>query len=290
VINRTSPSTCAEEAIQTQDSGLGTTYERWALYRFLERIRREYGLRSVLEGPGDGITGIAYLNSLGLARAGAQVTLASTEPQRAAFARDVWSRYAPPTHQADVRMIEAPGSLDGFEDGYDLAWNFNIINRHPNPSGLLEQMARASRRYVLVVVPNRKNYGFFLHRLQHRASGEAWDHGPMELLAAAPFQKMFVALGLRVREVAWVDCPWWPDIVDFGAMLTSFLPFLNGAARRLKPENRLAWPADGLPYFAPQEYPQVHQRMQRLALFEDCRWKGITQRFAHHVAILAEKA
>ncbi len=286
---RTRPSICAEEAIQTQDSGLGTTYERWALYRFLERIRQEYAIQSVLEGPGDGITGIAYLNSLGLARSGAQVTLAATEPQRAAFARGIWQRYAPPAHQPDVRVIDPPGSLTEFEAQSDLAWNFNVINRHSHPRGLLEEMARASRRYVLVVVPNCKNYGFFLHRLQHRASGEAWDHGPPELLAAAPFQQMFVALGLRVREIAWVDCPWWPDIVDFGAMLTSFLPFLDGAARRLKPQNRLAWPADGLPYFEPEKYPQVHQHMQRLAVFEDCRWKGITQRFAHHVAVLAEK-
>lgn len=289
MINRTSQSNSTEEAIQTQDSGLGTTYERWALYRFLEDIRREFGIQTVLEGPGDGITGIAYLNSLGLARSGASVTLAATGQQRAAFARPVWQRYASTACQPEICLVDPPGSLAGFENRFDLVWNFNIINRHPHPRMLLEQMARASRRYVLVLVPNRQNYGFFLHRLQHRASGEAWDHGPTQLLAAAPFQMMFSEIGLRVRKIAWVDCPWWPDIVDFGALLTSFLPFLGGAADRLKPEHRLTWAADGLPYFEPEQYPQVHQRMHRLAFFENCRWRAVNQRFAHHVAVLAEK-
>lgn len=287
---RTSPPSSTQETIQTQDNGLGTTYERWALYRFLERIRRDFSIQSVLEGPGDGITGIAYLNSLGLSRSGVRATLAVTEPQRAAFALRVWSRYALQTHQPDLRVMDPSGNLAIFENHFDLVWNFNVINRHPRPLDLLEQMARASRRYVLVVVPNRKNYGFFLHRLQHRASGEDWDHGPLELLAAEPFQHKFAGLGLQVREVAWVDCPWWPDIVDFSAMLTSFLPFLDGVAGRLKPENRLAWPADSLPYYEPEKYPQVHQHMRRLAVIERSRWTPLKQRFAHHVAVLAEKA
>lgn len=278
-----------EATIQTHDSGLGTTYERWALNSFLERVRLDCSVKTVLEGPGDGITGIAYLNSLGLARAGAHATLAVTEPRRAEYAQQVWQRYAPRSHQPQIRLVDPPGSLDTFDAQFDLVWNFNIANRHPRPFDLVRQMARASRKYVMVVVPNRRNYGFFLHRLQHRASQEAWDHGPIDLLAAAPYQKIFIELGLRVREVGWLDCPWWPDIVDFGAMLTSFLPFLHSAAERLKPENRLVWPADGLPYYEPHKYPQVHAHMRRLAVFEHCRYPAIKQRFAHHVAILAEK-
>ena len=100
---------------------------------------------------------------------------------------------------------------------------------------------------------------------------------------------MFSSLRRGIRAGSFVDCPWWPDIVDFGTLTSDFFPFLKGAARRLKPENRLVWPADHLPYFEPEKYAPVHQKMRRLAYFETCPIPFVKQRFAHHVAILAEK-
>ncbi len=278
-----------DPVVQTHDSGLGTTYERWALNRFLDGLRQHCGWQTVLEGPGDGITGIAYLNSLGLARAGMQVTIAATEASRAEFARQVWSVYAPSERQPRITVQHPPGSLDNAAGQYDLVWNFNVINRHPQPGVLLDEMIRASRRWVLVIVPNRGNYAFWLHRLHHRASRQAWDHGPVELLAAAPYQRMFAQAGLAVRKVAWVDCPWWPDIVDFSALVADFVPVLKGAATRLKPEKRLHWPANHLPYYEPERFVEVHRLMQRLAFIENSPIGPLKQRFAHHVAVLAEK-
>lgn len=278
-----------EPLVQTHDSGLGTTYERWALNRFLEGLRQRCGWQTVLEGPGDGITGIAYINSLGLARAGVQVTLATTQAERAEFARQVWSVYAPPERQPRMVSQEPPGSLSAVSGAYDLVWNFNIINRHPRPAQLLEEMIRASRRWVLVIVPNRKNYAFGLHRLHHHVSRQAWDHGPLPWLSSAPYAQQLAQAGLTVRRIAWVDCPWWPDIVDFSALVGDFLPFLKGAAVRLKPEKRLHWPANHLPYFEPETFAGVHERMRRLALIENCPLTLVKQRFAHHVAVLAEK-
>lgn len=286
------------------DTGLGTTYERWALNRCLVRLQAELGWRTVLEGPGDGMTGIAGLNSLALGLAGAQVTLLLPDAEQARLACDVWARvgrgvetqdFASLHHRLQVRGDAWDGKRLAFPaNTFDLTWNFNVMTRHPDPQALLAELSRVSRKWVLVFVPNRQNYAFPLHRLHHWVADEPWDHGDPALMHPAPWKNMFADLGLRPQRILWVDCPWWPDIVDLGQLLADFFPLLkrppfDRLAQRAKPENRYRWPADGLPYYHPERFPEVHAQMERLAFFENTRHLGLKQRFAHHVGILAVK-
>jgi hypothetical protein len=48
--------------------GMGTTYERFVLHGIFEKIRNEFGVETVLEGPVLGITGISGINSMGWPR------------------------------------------------------------------------------------------------------------------------------------------------------------------------------------------------------------------------------
>jgi hypothetical protein len=271
---------------------MGTTYERWALDRWLRRYLAENPVSSDLEGPQDGMTGINGLNSLTFGRGGAEVTLMLPHAGRAAFAHEVWARHAP---QARVELLvagdeETPVSKLPFESGrFDLVWNFNVMTRAADAPALLAEMARVSRRWVLVFVPSRLNYAFWLHRLHHRVAGEPWDHGRVAWMHPRPWQRMMAGLGLQVVETVWLDCPWWPDIVDFGQLIADFVPPLKGLARRARPENRLRWAAEDLPYYTPEAYPEVHRQMERLAFFENSRFTLLKQRFAHHVGILARK-
>jgi len=286
------------KAITRQDTGLGTTYERWALNRWLSRFSLESGILNALEGPGDGMTGIAGINSLPLALSGVQVTLALPDPARADYARAVWAHHAPraalelhTNGRVHSQDLENRSHLPYSDNSFDLVWNFNVINRQPEPEGLLAEMRRVSRRWVLIFVPNRRNYGFSLHRLHHRVANQPWDHGSPDLLQPAPWKRMAQRLGLQVQEVIHLDCPWWPDIIDLGEMLSDFFPFLRNTSisQRAKPTNRYCWEADSLPYYRPRDYPQVHRRLKRLGLFEDLEWEWLKARFAHHIGILAYK-
>jgi hypothetical protein len=270
------------------DTGLGTTYERWALNRFLLRLHNQYNLHSVLEGPEDGMTGISGINSLILGLNGVPVTLMLPDKDKARLARKVWAFHAP---SADFRIWEdhAEDWLPFGEGEYDLVWNFNVMTRQDNQLALLEDMKRIARRFVLVCVPNRSNYAFPLHRFHHRVSGEPWDHGKIDLMQPRPWQKMFSNLNMQVREICWLDCPWWPDIVDPAEMLRDFFPFLKRFAERARPENRYSWHYDELPYYRPVEFNDVHQRMARLAYFENSRLTWLKRKFAHHVCIFASK-
>jgi hypothetical protein len=109
-------------------------------------------------------------------------------------------------------------------------------------------------------------------------------------MAPVPWRRYFQELGLRVCRVDYVDCPWWPDIINPTQMLADFFPFLSKWAAHSGPEQRYRWEAHELPYFLPELYPDIHQKMEQLAFFEDSRPIQLKMRFAHHVGILAEKS
>jgi SAM-dependent methyltransferase len=275
------------------DTGLGTTFERWALYRALESLRQEYGFKRVLEAPADGMTGIAGLNSMALALQGCQVTLLLNGEAQAAFAQHVWDLHAP-LAQPNILASGEQNDLPFAAGEFDLVWNFNVVNRWPEPEELLAEMARASQRYILFFVPNRFNYGFWLHRLHHQVARQPWDHGPPELLRPDAWQGRLQRLGLRPVRTMWVDCPWWPDIIDLGQMAADFFPFLkrppmNRVLQRARPESRMRWEAEALPYYRPELYPELHTQMESLAVFENTHRQWLKVRFAHHLGILAVK-
>ena len=269
------------------DTGLGTTYERYALNRLLFRLAQELDIRTVLEGPFDGMTGIAGLNSLVLARHGARVCVVLPDQETANLAERAWDAAGCRSHGD---FVVSPEPVLQFPDNsFDLVWSFNVISRLDNFTEILDEMLRVSRRYVLLFVPNRRNYGFWLHRLHHWVSGEPWDHGPVELLSPRPWQRLLKEYGLKVHKPMWVDVPWWPDIVDISQMMVDFFPFLKPLADKSGPENRYNWDAKDLPYFDPSRYPKVHARMERLSLIENSRLPIVKKLFAHHVGILGEK-
>jgi hypothetical protein len=153
----------------------------------------------------------------------------------------------------------------------------------------LAEMKRVSSRYVMVCIPNRSNYAFWLHRLHHRIAREPWDHGKIEWMSPEPWRKMFAGLDMKVLETCWLDCPWWPDIVNPAKMIVDFFPFMRKFVKRAHPENRSFWNLDELPYYRPLEYAEVHQRMASLAFFENSPYGWLQRRFAHHFCILAAK-
>ncbi len=192
------PRAKAEAPLTRADTGLGTTYERWAVNRLLSGLLSRLEVRTLVEGPGDGMTGIAGLNSLIAGLQGAAVSLLLPSPERAAFARPVSAHHAP---DAQLEIIEEwDGQQMPFADAsFDLAWNFNVMTRAADPQALLNELARVSRKYVLIFVPNRLNYAFWLHRMHHWVAKEPWDHGRIDLMHPRPWRGLFAKAGLRVR-------------------------------------------------------------------------------------------
>lgn len=270
------------------DTGLGTTYERIAVARMLERFARRYEIREVLEGPTDGITGIRGLNSIPLAQAGASVELVLRDEEEAALAREAWVRLG-----LDGKLtarVSTDGGLHAKARGYDLVWNFNSLPQVDDPEELVSEMCEASRDLVLVFTSNTLNYGFPVHRLHHRAAHEAWSHGDIATMNASRISAYLSQRGFRVVEKLLVDIPWWPDIDSpIEEVAATFLPFLGGLKSGSKRLEHYTWTIGDLPYFDAGKRAALERQLGKHFLIENARWCPLRILFAHHRGVLARR-
>ena len=271
------------------DLGLGTTFERFAIYGWLESVASRYAIHTVLEGPGDGVAGIPGIHGIPLAQKGCRVTVTLDNLAGVTLARRAWSAQGC-LDQGDFVCVRGL-PLPLLSRRFDLVWNFNRLP-FLNPAALAAEMARLSRRYVALVVPNRRNYGFPARRLFHARTGLPWPYGDTAVMTPGAVRELLEQAGLRILETRWLDVPWWPDIIDPVAWLKAMIP---GASRLLARNQRdgdrrdgYRWRPDDLPYFDQAAYADVHQRMRRLGWMERA-WPSLLQiPFAHHFAVLAE--
>jgi hypothetical protein len=271
------------EANREADRGLGTTFERFAIYNWLESVADRYTLHVVLEGPGDGVAGIPGIHSIPLARRGCEVTVALASPAEADLARRAWAAQGC-LAQGDfvcVRGFPLPFPSRRF----DLVWNFNRLP-FLDPRPLVGEMARLSRRYVALVVPNRRNYGFPARRLYHRRTRLSWPYGNTAVMDPGTACGLLEEAGLRALEVRWLDVAWWPDLLDPVAWLAAMVP---AAGRRFAHSRRdgYRWEPEALPYFDSVAHADLHRRMHRLGWLERIRPALLQVPFAHHFAVLA---
>ncbi len=271
---------------QEADRGLGTTFERFAIYRWLEYVAEHCVIHTVLEGPGDGVAGIPGIHSIPLAQRGCEVTVALGGTAEIALAKRTW------TAQSCLAQVDFV-CVDGFplpfpDHCFDLVWNFNRLS-FLDPQALLAEMVRLSRRYVALVVPNRRNYGFPARRLFHARTGLPWPYGDTTVMDPGTVRTLLKQAGLRVLEIRWLDVPWWPDIIDPVAWLKAMIPGMGRSFSRARQDGGYRWEPEGLPYFDPVAHADLHQRMHRLGWMERT-WPSMLQMvFAHHFAVLAEK-
>jgi len=270
--------------MQEADLGLGTTFERIAIYGWLESVASRYAIHTVLEGPGDGVAGIPGIHGIPLAQKGCRVTVALDNPAEAALARRAW---AAQRCLALVDLICLDGPSFPFPSRrFDLVWNFNRLS-FLNPEALVAEMTRLSRRYVALVVPNRRNYGFPARRLYHARTGLPWNYGDTAVMTPGAVRRLMEQAGLRVLEASWLDVPWWPDIIDPVAWLRAMIPGMGRLFSRARQGGGYRWETDDLPYFDQAAYADVHRRMWRLGWMERA-WPSLLQMpFAHHFAVLA---
>lgn len=275
-------------AVVDRDTGLGTTYERIAVARMLEGLAARYRIRSVLEGPTDGITGIRGLNSIPLARAGASVELVLGDASEVALAERIWNSLG----LADALSARRARRfhLDVEPHSFDLVWNFNSIPQVTDPESLISEMCCASRSLVLVLTSNTWNYGFPLHRLHHRAAREPWKHGDVGMMNPRRIAGALASRGFSIVEHLYVDAPWWPDIDSpIEEVAATFLPFLRGLRKSSRRLERYTWTARDLPYFVPERRLVLEADLERHFVIERARRFPLKALFAHHRGVLARR-
>jgi SAM-dependent methyltransferase len=194
------------------DEGVGTVYERVVIDDYFRQLQAKHGIRSVLENPADGVTGVPGMNSLEFARNGATVAMANPSRKMLDQARLVWEQQ---------RLIDAASftfcevDQTPFEDdSFDLVWNYCMFERFRDPSALVAEMKRVSRRFVLIMTQNVHNFGTGIHKVYHSACDLEWDHGYDGQMTFGAIRRALLDQGMRLEEEGTVDIPPWMDTWD----------------------------------------------------------------------------
>ena len=191
--------------------GKGLDYERFALNKLFKKLVRKHGIDSVLEIPAKGEKAMPSIYSIAFAEAGCRVTLVNPEDR---------SRWAWDELDFDVTFLQRENVTEtGLEEAsYDLVWDFMFLSQYGDKQGLLREMARLSRRYVMFIAVNRFNPGFLSHRMVHRYFKVPWNHGDVDFMSPFFVRRFFREHGLKIVRTGVVDTPPYPDSLGFRDM------------------------------------------------------------------------
>ena len=273
-----------------RDVGLGTAYERWAVYELLKKWLEPLEFATALEGPVDGMAGIPGLHLIPAAVRGARVTVVVPDAEAAEVVRGVY-RTVGVEHRLDVRASA------GWPDGtFDVVLTYNALPSVPDWRGYLAEAVLHARRRLFVSVTHPASYGVFLRKTLRLVqpgprAPELFDHISTKPRVLEPEIRRHG----RIIGDAYVDCPWWPDLfVETGETLLSGtlgrLPF--GKRFRRGPSKSEPSVGGAEPFlYGPGRFPffggegwkeELEPALRRHPNLEGSRLRAAASLLAHH--------
>jgi hypothetical protein len=188
-----------------RDCGLGTAYERYVFYQWLERIAARYEATSFLEGPVDGMAGVPGVFGLGLAQRGIAVHAAFTDAAQAELSTAIYREERAPV----TTHVAAPDALDALPTA-DIVLSYHALSFVPDPAAYLKALARKARKALVVTVCNPDTWGVRVIRGFSKLRGMTGVDAPA-IWRTETLAPLLWELGV-VKEHEYFDCPWWPDL------------------------------------------------------------------------------
>lgn len=194
------------EYFNNPHEGLGTTYERFILHRYFERLKKEYQVKSVLEVPSFGMTGISGINSLWWAKQGVAVTVLDNHPERLRQTEHVWQSL---NLKANFKLATDFTRLDFDDQSFDLGWNFAALWFIKDLDLFFAELKRVVRKALFICVPNHLGLGYRLRKWSYKNDiPDLFPENihPRKIIAAAQDDQW------RMKGSGYLDIPPWPDI------------------------------------------------------------------------------
>lgn len=189
------------------DEGLGSSYERIILNGLLSEVIREYEIKSILETPSFGFTGLSGINLVQAAQDGVKVSLEDDQEQRLEQIRALWDDLGLPLKS---RLNPGFGHLDYPDRSIDMAFNFSALWFVDDLALFLKELARVSSKLIFLSVPNRSGIGY-----KGQLKGYTKDKYPQLKPAhidPASIIHLMKKEGWTLLRKGYFDCPLWPDI------------------------------------------------------------------------------
>jgi len=191
---------------ENHHEGMGTTYERFILHQYFEKIKNSYSIQSALESPSFGMTGVSGINSIWWASRGVDVTITDNEKERINLIKGVWQELS-----FNVKTVFQPldsTSLPFDDKSFDMGWNFAALWFIPNLEEFLKELARVINKVIFICIPNRSNIFYFLCRLFNSESEGLY----IENINRRKIKKIMLKQNWQIVDQGYLDIPPWPDI------------------------------------------------------------------------------
>ncbi len=192
-----------------EDLGLGTAYERVAIYKLFDRWSEGRRVETAAEGPLDGMAGIPGLHLMGFAHRGIHATVCLPDDEALARVRAIYRRQGIEDRLSTYRI-----AADAVPTGpVDVLVSYNALPYVNDWRGYLKKVLSADARWFFVIVSNPVSYGTYLRRVQRTIRGEdvveLFDHEATRRAAIEPELEKHG----RILSHDYLDCPWWPDFL-----------------------------------------------------------------------------
>lgn len=193
------------------NEGLGLVYERFVLNDFLDNLRLQHGISSVLEAPLYGMAGVSGINDVIFAEKGVDVTMVDDNAERLKGVQRIWTEDLQlPANLALIRPDQW-GALPFSDNSFDLTWEWAGLWYINNPAGLLRELVRTSRDLVFVAMPNNIQVGYWMRKLVidrefFATHDESWTN-------IGRIRRILEDAGVEIIDQGVLDVPPWPDTV-----------------------------------------------------------------------------
>ena len=274
------------------DVGLGTAYERLAIYQLFDQYLDGRDVKTALEGPIDGMAGLGGVHLVGRAQQGTHVTVELPDAPALERVRGVYQHLG-----IEDRLTTAQVAADAeFKGEFDLVLTYNALPLLADWKPYLARVARHAKKYLLVSVTSPFSYGVMMRKAMRKVEGgaadELFDHPSCRPEFLEPELKQYG----RIVGHEFLDSPWWPDLfVETGQSLFS------GTLRRLPGLRHLVSTAPGPAkqagyLYGPDDFPLLPGHPGHAAFLEllskhpvfDSRGTTLARLFGHHHAYLVE--
>ncbi len=189
------------------DEGLGSSYERIIIHNKILELISRYNIKSILEAPSFGFTGMSGINSMGFAKAGLDVTIVDHDEKRVELIKKVWKQV-----NLDLKSltINDYSKINIPDKSFDMSWNFSALWFVDDLELFLRELSRLTSKIIVLAVPNRSGLGYLSQK--YLGKEDLNTYLIEDNIKHRNFKKIMTSLGWK--EVFWdyFDCPPWPDI------------------------------------------------------------------------------
>ncbi len=221
-----------QQYFEDHHEGFGTTYERFILHQYFEKIKKEYTIQNVLEVPSFGMTGVSGINSMWWGYEGVQVTIIDSDKERIDLIRKVWQEVS-----LEATFIYHPNgylSLPFEDHSFDMGWNFASLWFVSDLEIFLKELTRVTKKVIFICVPNSSNLLHFFRLIFQNNSDISHCTNNVN---PEKIKKIMLNLKWKVDEKGYLDIPPWPDIAMNKEDLLQKIG-LKSLANRLKNRKR----------------------------------------------------